>query len=113
MSAEMAGEGRQETVRIICDYSRPRDKQTGAERWALRALRINTGITILPADKSNATLVLNSTLHYNQKFGAILLDPAYRSLAKDTTETVERKSLISALRSLYLQRFPSDYVLRS
>jgi len=47
LSAEMAEEGRQETVRIIGDYARPRDKQTDAERWVLRVLRMNTDITIL------------------------------------------------------------------
>jgi hypothetical protein len=38
-------------VRIIRDSSRPRDKLTGAERKALRALMKNTDLTILPADK--------------------------------------------------------------
>ena len=53
---------------------------------------MNTDITNLPADKSNATVVPNFTVHYNQKSGALLQNPAYRRLAKDSTETVEPKT---------------------
>jgi hypothetical protein len=52
---------------------------------------MNTDITILPADLGNSTVLL-TTVHYNQKIGALLQDPAYRRLAKDPTETVERKT---------------------
>jgi len=55
---------------------------------------MNTDITILPADKGNATVVLSNTFHYNQKLGALLQDPAYRRLVKDSTETIEPKILL-------------------
>jgi len=53
----------------------------GAKRRALRALRKNTDLTILLADKGNATVVLN-TVDYSHKIGALLQSPAYRKLAK-------------------------------
>jgi hypothetical protein len=93
LPAEMAEDVRQETVRIIRDCSRPKDNLTGAERKALRALRKNTDLTILPADKGNATVVLN-TVEYNQKIGTLLEDLAYRRLAKDPTEAVDSKTIL-------------------
>jgi hypothetical protein len=57
LPAETAEEARQETVRILRVSSTPRDNLTDAERKALRALRRNTDLTILPADKGNATVV--------------------------------------------------------
>ena len=93
LPAEMAEEARQETVRIIRDSSRPRDNLTGAEKKALRAQRKNPDLTILPADKGNATVVLNN-VEYNRKVGVLLEDPAYRWLARDPTEAVERKTIL-------------------
>jgi hypothetical protein len=87
---ETAEEDTQETVR---DSSRSRDNLTGAERKALRALSKNTDLTILPADKGNATVVLN-TVEYNRKIGALLEDPAYRVLARDSTEAVVHKTIL-------------------
>jgi hypothetical protein len=89
-------------VRIIRDSSRSRDNLTGAERKALRTVRKNTDLTILPAYKANATVVLNA-VEYNQKMGALLEDPPYRGLARDPTEAVERKPYF-CLRSPHWRR---------
>jgi hypothetical protein len=86
-------EARQETVRIIKSSSRPRDNLTRAEREALRTLKKNTNHTILQADKGNATVVLN-TLDYKQKITSILEDPSYRRLARDPTDSTERKTTL-------------------
>jgi predicted RNA-binding protein Jag len=53
-------------VKIIKSSSRPRDNITRAEGEALRSLKDNTDLTILPADKGNATVTLN-TADYKQK----------------------------------------------
>ena len=52
-------------MRILQDSSRPKDNLNGAKRRALTALRKNTDLTILLADKGKATVVLN-TVDYNQ-----------------------------------------------
>jgi hypothetical protein len=52
---------------------------TGAERRALRALKANEALTVLPAEKCNAAVVLG-TSEINQKIGALLEDKAYRML---------------------------------
>jgi hypothetical protein len=66
--------------------------------------------TILPADKGNATVALNS-VDYSQKIGAVLQDPAYRRLAKDPQRRSNTKPHFF-LGSQHLQRrFANDYVL--
>jgi hypothetical protein len=45
-------------------------------------------LTVLPADKGNAAVILN-TEDYTRKIATLLEDPAYRRLAKDPTEANE------------------------
>ena len=89
----MAEETRQETVRILKNSSRRRDNLSKTETAALNNLRNNTELTILPADKGNTMVVLNTT-DYKQKISTLLEDPAYRRLAKDPTTTIERKTTL-------------------
>ena len=51
--------------------SRPKDNITKAERAALRNLKNNTDLTILSADKGNATMILN-TVDYKHKITSLL-----------------------------------------
>ena len=53
----------------------------------------NTELTILPADKGNATVVLN-TVDYKQKITSLLQVPSYRRLARDPTDSTERKTTL-------------------
>jgi hypothetical protein len=89
----MAEEARQETVRILKHSSRPRDNLRKTERTALKSLKDNTNLTILPADKGNATVVLNTT-DYKHKISSLIEEPAYRKLTKDSTEAIERKTIL-------------------
>ena len=69
LPVEMAEEARQETVRIIKNSSRSGDNLRTTERAALKTLKDNVYLTILPADKGNATVVLN-TSDYKQKISS-------------------------------------------
>jgi len=89
LPAELAEETIQKAVRIIKDYSRPRDNWTGAERKALRALWTTTDNTILPAEKGNSQL-----RGLQSETGALFRDPSNERFAKDPTETVERKTVL-------------------
>jgi hypothetical protein len=89
LPAEKAEEARQETVRILKNTKRPRDNLSKAERTALKNLKDNTNLTILPADKGNATVILNTT-DYKQKISTMLQEPAYKKLKKDPTAAIER-----------------------
>jgi hypothetical protein len=59
----------------------------------LRTLKNNTDLTILPAEKGNATVILN-TADYKQKIFPILEAPAYRRLTSDPTDSTERKTAL-------------------
>jgi hypothetical protein len=61
LPVEMAEEARQETVRIVKSTPPPKDNLTKTERTALKTLKDNKNLTILPADKGNATVVLNTS----------------------------------------------------
>jgi hypothetical protein len=50
-------------------------------------------LTVLPADKDNAMVILN-TVDYIQKINALLDDSTYKKLAKDPTDSVERKTAL-------------------
>jgi hypothetical protein len=81
----------QEIVRILKASRNPKDNLSGAERRALRALQINADPTVLPADKGNVAVVLN-TRDYNRKIAALFGAPKYRKLPKDPTEAMEQKT---------------------
>jgi hypothetical protein len=91
LADEAAEEIRQETFRVVRQSKRPKDNLTRMEKQALRSLQGKTDLTGLPADKGNATVIL-ATVDYSQKMASVLDDPAYKKLAKDPTETVERKT---------------------
>jgi hypothetical protein len=84
---ETAEEIRQETVRILKGSKKPKDNLTGTERRALRALKSNKTLTVLPADKGNAAVVL-CTSDYNQMIAALLEDKTYKKVKKDPTDSV-------------------------
>jgi hypothetical protein len=63
---ETAEEIRQETVRILKGSRKPKNNLTGAKRRALRALKANKALIVLPADKGNVVMVLG-TLDYKQR----------------------------------------------
>ena len=75
-------------MRIIKSFSRPRDNLTRAERETLNTLKKSTNLSILPTDKGNATMILN-TVYYKQKITSLLEDPSYRRVAKDPTDSTE------------------------
>jgi len=70
---------------------RNKDNLTKNERMAFRTLKDNTHLTILPADKGDATVILN-TMDYKLKIASLLEDSAYKKLNKDPTDSIERKT---------------------
>jgi hypothetical protein len=91
LPAETAEEIRQGTSRIL-RQSEPQKKNTArAEREALQTLREDREITVLPADKGNAAVILRSK-DYDSKIRAILNDPLYTKLTADPTSKTERRT---------------------
>jgi hypothetical protein len=90
---EAAEEVRQETVRILKAFGNPKDNLLVADMRAVRTLWTNADLTILPAVKGKAAVVLN-TSDYNRKTAARLGAPTYRMLPKDPTDAVERRTTL-------------------
>ena len=57
---------------------------------------MNADLTILTAFKGNVPVIIN-TLDYNWNIGAFLEQPAWRMLAKDSTEMVENRTTLKKL----------------
>jgi len=71
--------------------SRPRDNLQETERAELKTLKENENLTILPAEKGNATVVLN-TSDFKQKISSLLQDPEYRKITNDPADSIARKT---------------------
>ncbi|KAG8229523.1 hypothetical protein J437_LFUL004929, partial [Ladona fulva] len=69
----------------------PKSNITKEERTAIKRLRQNPNITVLPVDKGNATVLLRSE-SYHQKIRKILEDPIYCVLPRDPTDLIMRKT---------------------
>ncbi|XP_071446166.1 uncharacterized protein [Hetaerina americana] len=91
LPGDSAEEVRNEISLVLKRAVPPKPNVTREERAALYALRRNADITILPADKGNAT-VLMKTEDYHQKIREMLSDEAYRRLLRDPTDTITRKT---------------------
>jgi hypothetical protein len=76
----------------------PNSNLTKQQRRALRSLRRDKDIAILPAVKGNTTVVLDRS-EYDEKMRALIGTPTYRKLTKDPTTTQETK-LLKILRKL-------------
>ena len=80
-----------------------------AERAALKELRRDNSILILPADKGNATVMIGIE-EYKNKMASVLNDPAhFEKIASDPTKKWE-KQLTSCLREDLLKK---DYISKS
>jgi hypothetical protein len=105
LPVEMAEEARQETIRIIKSASLPRDNLYKTERAAPKT-KNTTATSLLPTDKGNATVVLN-TSYYKQKITSLLEDQAYRQLAKDPTDAIEQKTTLLLKKSSLTEEVPT------
>jgi hypothetical protein len=100
---ETAKKVQQETVRNLKGLCKPKDNLTRAVKRALWALNDSDALTVLPNDKGNVTVVLD-TADYNWKIGALLENQAYRKLKKDPTESVECKTVLLLKKSSISQK---------
>ncbi|XP_046404148.1 uncharacterized protein LOC124169549 [Ischnura elegans] len=70
----------------------PQPNISKEEQDALDTLRRNEAVMVLPADKGNAIVLMN-TKDYRKKVNDILRDGAYKKLPKDPTDSVARKTI--------------------
>lgn len=107
---------RQDAAAIVRKARRPPSNITTAELEAIKSLRENENIVVLPADKGNATVVLDSS-EYKDKISALLNDTTYRPIKRNPTNSLEKRTraLIKASPiDLRTQRFllPQEHASR-
>jgi len=78
-------------LRITKNSSLATDNLRKTESSALTTLKDDTKLTVLPADKRNATVVPN-TSDYKQKISSVLEDTENRKLARDPRDAIQRNS---------------------
>ena len=76
--------------RCLQEAKTPASNLSREHRKALKSLKTDPSIVVLPADKGNATVVMPATT-YAQKAYDILSDGAYRKISRDPTRKVERQ----------------------
>ena len=84
----------------------PRKNLTGKQHKTIRSLRRDKDIIILPADKGNATVVMNRS-DYTAKMEDLLEDPAYKKMKCNPTTRVETR-ISSALKELEQKGYLSN-----
>ncbi|KAK9402181.1 hypothetical protein NXF25_010537 [Crotalus adamanteus] len=80
---------RLEITNILCTSKPPKSNLPKEEQTALRNLKEDTSIIILPADKGNAMVVMN-TSDYQTKLTNLLQDSTYKPLNRDPTTYLEK-----------------------
>ncbi|XP_071441632.1 uncharacterized protein [Hetaerina americana] len=92
VSQDVAEEVRAEVSTFLKRAKPPKANLKQSELSALRRLSRNKDITILPADKGNATVILK-TEDYRRKILDLLDDAAYRKLSRDPTESITKRTV--------------------
>ena len=81
---------RTDMAEVLRKAKPPKPNMSFKQRSAVRTLRNDSNIVIVPADKGKATVVMDKT-DYDTKMRAILQDDQYRPLPRDPTVKVENK----------------------
>ena len=98
LDAEKAKNLREEVSNALHKARLPASNLDRGMSKALKDLRKDDSIVILPADKGNATVVLDRT-KYEKKMNKLLEDETYKTLSKDPTSKVESR-ISKALKQL-------------
>ena len=91
LQVEDADEIRGEVSHALKRSRQPKTNLSAAESRALYNLRKDNDIVILPADKGNASVVMDSVT-YHTKITTLLSDPAYERISKDPMNKIKRST---------------------
>ena len=93
--------------RALASSKVPKSNLSYAQRAALKDLRNDDGIVILPADKGNATVILDKD-EYSKKMKSLFDDrTTYRPVSRDPTTRIEKK-IAESVRNLHRLGHISD-----
>ena len=90
LQPERAEVARAAIANVLHHAKPPQPNRTKSEHAAMRDLQTNKDITILQADKANATVILDTT-DYEEKANALLSKPPFRQIKKDQTAKNEKR----------------------
>jgi len=100
---------RSEVVKIVSKSKPPSSNISKAEREAIKSLKKDDSIVILPADKGRTTVILNKQ-DYHNKVKALLEDTnTYEKLTSDPNRSLKNK-LIQTLRDWRKENRIPDYL---
>jgi len=88
--------------RILKCSRKPRNNLSRAKQQALHKLHGNSDLTVLPPAEGNAMVTFHTT-DYMENIMALLEDPAHKRLAKDSTQSVEWRTMLFIKRSSLLE----------
>lgn len=97
---------RQDVSQILRTARPPKRNLPYKEEQALKELRRNEDIIILPADKGNATVIMDSN-DYHRKIETLLDDPSYQRITTDPTTYLEKTTKTK------IQSCPIDKVIQN
>ena len=98
-------------ARALKNADRLRPNTTTDERAALKSLKENKNITIVPADKGNTTVIIN-TADYEKKASEILNNPPFKQLTSDPTARNEKRVNAKVKELWERKRITSDVAQR-
>lgn len=81
---------RMEVSKALREAKLPKQNIEKQLRCAITNLRRDNSIVILPADKGNATVIMDKEEYWNKILG-LLEDPTYRKLKRDPTTKIEKR----------------------
>lgn len=110
LDAETVATVRKDVNAILTAAEPPKSNITSGMRKALKSLKDDSSVTILPADKGRATVVLDTDT-YRNKMSDLLESGPYRAVKKDPTERLTRK-LSTILRDHHKNDRIDDFVYR-
>ncbi|XP_018576317.1 uncharacterized protein LOC108914886, partial [Anoplophora glabripennis] len=90
LAKDVAEEVRADAAHVLRTAKPSKPNLNRREIQALKNLQKNESITILPADKGDATVVLNA-VDYIAKVENLLLDPIYKNIRNNPVKKIEKK----------------------
>ena len=102
---------REGVARIISRAKLPKSNLSQLQQRALKSLKKDESIVIVPADKGNATVVMDRS-QYSEKMHHLLEDKnTYQRISRNPTTQVE-KQVVAAVKDLRKEEYINDPILK-
>jgi hypothetical protein len=110
LPTEAAEEIRQDVSCVLRKSKLPKPNISASEMKALKSLHNDNDIVILPADKGNATVILDTDQYINKMYD-LLSDPIYKKIRNPTTKI--KNNINSLIKSSSIPLETQKYLINS